>query len=224
MLTGLLLAAALMGILPLPWGIAIAMIWTEPLVAAPAVLAAASKARRHRDRRSRHDLIARWLITLAAELRAGRTLRSSLIGAVEAVPELELGLAARSSSAGRPLEEAAEIIASHDGLAPAAVALRVAARTGGSVVGVFDALTTEAVDEGSLERERRTLTAQARLSVALVGGFPLAVLGFQIVSGDAGRLLAQGPVGTSIVIVGGALLVAGLGAVWLLLRRARQAR
>lgn len=224
MLIGLLLAAGLMRVVPLAGAVLIATVWSEPLIASPVLLAAFGRARANRDRRSRHDLVASFLRTVAAELRAGRSLRSSLIAAIGVVPELDLAMVARSASAGRPLEEAAGILAALPGFGAAAAAIRVAARTGGSVVSIFDALTAEEVDEASLEREHRTLTAQARLSVTLVAGFPLVVLGYQVVSGDAVALLSHGVVGVGIVIVGGGLLLAGLCSVWMLLRGARRGR
>lgn len=222
MLIALLFAAGMTGALPIVGVVLAALTWVEPALAAPVILAAAVKAWGNRNRRSRPDLVAGFLRTVAAELRAGRSLRSAVVGAANAVPELGLDRVARSATAGRPLDEVAALMAIPDGLGPAAAALRVAARTGGSVVGVFDALTGEAVDEGSLERERRTLTVQARFSVGLVGGFPVAVVGFQIFSGEAGRLVDQGVVGAGILVVGAVLLLAGLGTVWLMLRRARR--
>lgn len=222
MLIALVLAAGMIGALPIVGAIGAALTWVEPTVAAPVIFAAAVKAWGNRNRRSQHDLVAGFLRTVAAELRAGRSLRSAVVGAASAVPELGLDRVARSAAAGRPLDEVAGLMAIRDGLGPAAAALRVAARTGGSVVGVFDILTGEAVDEGALERERRTLTVQARLSVGLVGGFPIAVVGFQIVSGEAARLLHLGPIGAGILVAGSVLLLTGLGTVWLMLRRARR--
>lgn len=222
MLIALVIAAGMTGALPIIGVAATALTWVEPIFAAPVLLAAAVKALGNRNPLSRHDLAAGFLRTVAAELRAGRSLRSAVVGAANAVPELGLERVARAATAGRPLDEVAGLLATGDGLGPAAAALRVAARTGGSVVGVFDALTGEAVDEGALERERRTLTVQARLSVGLVGGFPVVVVGFQIANGEVVRLLRRGPLGAGILVVGAALLVAGMGTVWVMLRRAHR--
>ena len=74
-----------------------------------------------------------------------------------------------------------------------ATAVRVAAMTGGSAVPVFESLAADAADEAALARERRELTVQARLSIAVVAGFPIAVLGYQVASGQAMELVRQGP-------------------------------
>jgi tight adherence protein B len=222
MLSTLLLAAGLTRTVPILGAATVALVWSEPLLATPVIIAGIAKARHGRDRRSRHDLVAGWLRTLAGELRAGRSLRAAMTGAVSAVPELRLRGIARLAATGRPMDEAAALLAAHEGLKPAAAALRVAARTGGSVAAVFDALTGEAVDEAAAEREQRTLTVQARLSVTLVAGFPLAVLAYQVLSGAAARILAAGPIGVAIVLLGTGLLAVGLLAVWFMLRRARR--
>ena len=222
MLSTLLLAAGLTRTVPILSAATVALLWSEPLLATPVIIAGIAKARHGRDRCSRHDLVAGWLRTLAGELRAGRSLRVAVTGAVSAVPELELHRISRLAATGRPMDEAASVLANHEGLEPAAAALRVAARTGGSVAAVFDALTGDAVDEATAEREQRTLTVQARLSVTIVAGFPLVVLAFQVFSGGVGRLLEAGRIGVAIVLLGTGLLAVGLLAVWVLLRRARR--
>jgi hypothetical protein len=78
------------------------------------------------------------------------------------------------------------------------------------------------MDEASIDRERRELTVAARLSVAMVGGFPLVVFAYQLISGQAARLVRSGPLGAGTLVIGSLLLAAGLGAVALLLRRARK--
>ncbi|MGQ0848733.1 MAG: type II secretion system F family protein [Actinomycetota bacterium] len=220
MLIGLVLAVAVAGWVPPLPALLTALVWTEPLAALPVVLFGAAKAWSGRRRSARSELMAAWLRSIAGELRAGRSLRMALVGASRSVPELALDGVARLAEAGRPLEEVAQAMAALPGMGSAAAILVAAGRTGGSVVPVLDVLAGEATDESVLDRELRSSTVQARLSVAIVGGFPLAVLATQLAGGELGRLLARGPVGVGIVLVGTGLLLSGLGAVAFLLRRA----
>jgi Flp pilus assembly protein TadB len=84
---------------------------------------------------------------------------------------------------------------------------------------VFADLAVRAVEAGDLIRERRALTAQARLSAALVGGAPIAVVALLVVSGRASALL-DSTGGRTIGAIGLALLVAGGLVVWAMVRRA----
>ena len=120
------------------------------------------------------------------------------------------------------MEQVADEMSTCPGMSGIATALRVAALTGGSAVPVFESLAVDAADEAALVRERRELTVQARLSIAVVAGFPIAVLGYQISSGQAMDLVRQGSVGVGLLIVGVGLLGLGLGAVAILMRRARR--
>lgn len=222
MLAALIGALGVLGPVPLAVGLTVSLIWLDPILATPVVMVAVLRARSNRNRQTRHDLVAGFLRTVAAELRAGRSLRAAISGAVESVDALGLAAVGRLARAGRPLAEVASALSAHEGLGLAATAVRVAARTGGSIVDVFEMLINEAVEDADLERERRTLTVQARLSIGLVGGFPLLVLVVQVLSGETGRLLARGPVGMGILAAGSALLLAGLIAVGVMLRRARR--
>jgi Flp pilus assembly protein TadB len=136
--------------------------------------------------------------------------------------DLNLMGIARLAESGRPLEEIAAKLNQDSRLSPAATAINVAAMTGGSVALVFDALTAEAVDEEALRLEQRALTVQARLSVAIVGGFPLFVLAAQLLSGELNRSIARGAAGVALVTIGVSLLTTGLLVVFWLIRRARR--
>jgi hypothetical protein len=62
----------------------------------------------------------------------------------------------------------------------------------------------------------------ARLSIAVVAGFPIAVVGYQVASGQAMELVRAGSVGVAMLIIGVGLLGLGLTAVAILMRRARR--
>ncbi|HUO45801.1 MAG TPA: type II secretion system F family protein [Acidimicrobiia bacterium] len=220
-MTALVLVATVGGAIPLGPGLLLALSWSQPHLALPLILAGSALARKSASAGSESELVSFHRV-IASELRAGLSLRLALAAACSSVPRLNLGIASRLAAAGRPLEEVARVLSTNEELRPAAVALRVAAATGGLVAGVFDALTAEAVDEEDLRREQRSLTVQARLSVAIVGGFPLLILAVQVGSGELGRLLELGVVGMVMVAVGVLLLLSGLVLVLLLLGRARR--
>ncbi|HUO45268.1 MAG TPA: type II secretion system F family protein [Acidimicrobiia bacterium] len=218
MVTSLVLAATVGGAFPLVPGMLLVLGWSHPHLALPLILVGSGLARGSARAGGEAELVTFHRV-IASELRAGLSLRLALAAACSSVPGLDLGLAGRLAVAGRPLEEVARALSTNEELRPAAVALRVAGSTGGSVVGVFDALTAEAVDEEDLRREQRSLTVQARLSITIVGGFPLLILAFQVGSGEMGRLLELGVAGAVMVAMGVLLLLAGLVCVLFLLRR-----
>lgn len=221
MLTALLLAAVLVGYLPVVGGIAVAVIHFNPILAVPALALAALKSHKATDRSAHSERIAVFLRAIASELRAGKSLRAALVDCARLDSNLGLSRVVRVAAAGRSMGEVADEVAACPGMKAVATALRVAATTGGSAVPVFESLASDASDEAALERERRELTVQARLSIGIVGGFPVAVIGYQVVSGQALRLVRQGPVGAGILVVGVALLAFGLGAVAVLMRKVR---
>jgi len=221
-LTGLILAAVCLGYLPRVEGTAIAVIYTQPLLAFPAVAVAVVRSRRAADRTSAPEQVAVFLRSVAAELRAGRSLRVALVDSARLDPRLGLDQIVRVAAAGRPMEQVADEMATHRGMSGIATALRVAAMTGGSAVPVFESLAVDATDEAALARERRELTVQARLSIAVVAGFPVAVLGYQVTSGQAMELVRQGSAGVALLVVGVGLLSLGLAVVAILMRRARR--
>jgi Flp pilus assembly protein TadB len=222
MLTGLVLAAVCLGYLPGIEGIAVALIYTQPVVALPAVALAVMRSRKASDRTSQPELVATFLRSVAAELRAGRSLRVALVDSARLDPRLGLARIVRVAAAGRPMEQVADEMATCPGMTGIATALRVAAMTGGSAVPVFESLVVDATDEVALARERRELTVQARLSIAVVAGFPIAVLGYQVTSGQAMELVREGSAGVALLIIGVGLLGLGLAAVAFLMRRARR--
>jgi Flp pilus assembly protein TadB len=199
----------------------LALTWSSPEVAIVPLAVALGLVLRDKGRSTGSALVAGWLRAAVGELRAGSSLRTAIAGAVEAYPDLGLERIGRLADAGRPLSEMSVALAEHAGMEAVAAVVAVAGSTGGSVVKVLETLATEAADEATLQREKRSLTAAARWSIGLVGGFPLAVLAAQIVRGELGSMLAGGTVPAAMVIIGVSLLVIGLLTVGLLLRRVR---
>jgi Flp pilus assembly protein TadB len=220
-MVALIIALGLWGTIPVVPALGLALLWQAPLIAAPMLAVAAVKVILVQRTQSFSDHLAGWLRTAAAELRAGMSLRSSLVSATSAYPELSLEQVARLAAAGRPMTEVGEAMAHRPGMEAAAIVLEVTNLTGGSVAPVLEALAAEAADEAGLVAERRSLTVAARWSIGMVGGFPLVVLAVQIARGEIGHMLSNGPVSAALVIAGVVLLVAGVLTALQLMRRAR---
>jgi Flp pilus assembly protein TadB len=192
-------------------------------LAAVAGWAAWHQRARFRAERAAPDAEAAVLRAIAAELAAGASLRGSLVAAAGTSQDVDLSRVARLAAAGRPMDEIADAV--EESLRVngrrAAAALHLAGRTGAAPRRVLDRLAAQAADLGALARERRALTAQARMSAALVGGAPvvlIAVLGF------TGRLsgLLDDPAGRVVLTAGATLLLAGITAVVIMLARANR--
>ena len=89
------------------------------------------------------------------------------------------------------------------------------AETGASASAAFSGLAVRAADAGDLERERRVLTTQARVSAWVVGGVPIGVTLALMLVGRGPSL--HGPAGT-MTVLGFGLICAGSVVVWLMVR------
>jgi len=163
-----------------------------------------------------------FLRGLAAELAAGASLRRGVTAAAARAPALDLDGAVRLCEAGFPVDEIGRSVGAAlpvNGVA-AAAAFRLAAGTGGAVGPVVAALASRAEAMGRLSRDRSALTSQARLSAWIVGGAPIGLVLFGLLTGrgiDAGEL---GRGGTVLIGIGLALIASGSLAVWAMVRRA----
>jgi Flp pilus assembly protein TadB len=222
MLTALLLAWAVMA--GVPWMVAglLAVGVSQPAVGLAAVTVASAMSRRgvpaHRDG---VEVEAVWCAAMAAELRAGASIRSALDAAADRVADPGLSEIGRLARAGVPVEQLAERIGA---ALPrvrhlAGPAVRIAAEAGGAAAGVFGRLAVRSLEQIEAERERRVATAQVRLSAGVVASLPLVVVIGLLATGRAAALAAAGPVGVAALAVGLGLLSAGMGAVWVLSRR-----
>ncbi len=225
----MLVAVALAGAIAagLDWrvvALAAAAAWrpvaTVVLAAGWAVVAAA---RRRAARTVAPAAEAAFLAAVAAELRGGSSLRWALVNAVADAPGLDLGAVLRRARAGLPVEAlAAEIATGLPTNGPvAAAAIDLTARTGARAAATFEALADRAGFTAELARERRALTAQARLSAVVVGGAPVLLAVGLLASGRGATLLAHGTAGVAVGLVGIGLLLTGLVAVIALSRRTR---
>ena len=158
--------------------------------------------------------------SVAAELRAGASLRSALSRATDAVPELGMRRLARASEAGLPMPYLQAVMREclpETGPATAA-ALSILEETGGHAISTFEGLALVAQDAATVDRDRRVSTAQVRASATLVGGIPLVFILFLAFTGRFGEVAGQAP---AMLILGGLWLA--IGAIWMgwMLRSAR---
>jgi tight adherence protein B len=172
---------------------------------------------RGRARRRLPAAEADFLRGVAGEVDAGASIRQAVIAAADRAPALDLAAAVRLAAAGRPAPDVARCLQAALPLNGrlAAAAYQMVAETGARASDVFAGLAVRAADSGDLERERRALTAQTRLSAWLVGGLPVAVT---VVLGATGR-------GPGLTGAGGLLTALGMGmiglggmVVWLMVR------
>lgn len=222
MLTGLLLAWAVAA--GVPWvvgGFLVVGMWQPALgllvVLVVAVLGRHGESRQHGGAETE----AVWCAAMAAELRAGASIRSALDAASDRVPDPELAEIGRLAKAGVPVERLAERIGA---ALPkvrhlAGPAVRIAAEAGGAAAGVFGRLAVRSLEHTETERERRVATAQVRLSAWVVGSIPVVVIAALVATGRAAALVAAGPIGVGALIAGVALMLLGVAAVWTMSRR-----
>lgn len=174
-----------------------------------------------RRRRDDAEAEAAFLRTVGSELRGGATLRVALADATSG-STLGLSTAGRLARAGMPMEKVAgelRQLLPINGAATAA-AVELSGWSGARVASVFEALAEQAADTAELRREQRAATTQSRLSAWIVGLAPLVFTGVVLAGGGASSLGRAGGAGYAVMAVGLALEVVGLGAVFLILRRA----
>lgn len=163
----------------------------------------------------------RFLSAIAADLRAGASVRSAIAAAAAGESDPMLQMVNRLALAGAPFSAVADNL----GNLPVngrrvSAALQVVEEAGGRSANVFASLADRALAEADLARERRVLTTQVRMSAAVVGGLPL----LSLLAGGASRLgtlAASGPGGLAVAIVGVLMQVAGGALVWRMARGAR---
>lgn len=221
-LTVLVLAGVALGV-GLPTGLVVVGLAAalQPVLAIVALAgwAVSERVRRRSDVPGADDAAA-FLMGVAAELAAGSPPRASLVAAASRAPRLDLRSAVRLASAGMGSDRIAAELESclpiHGRLAAAAWSLT--ATSGGPAASVFEVLAVRAAEEGSLIRERRVLTAQARASAWVVAGLPVLLLVGMLASG---RLrIGSDPALTVVLVAGIGLQVLGVAVVWSMLRRA----
>jgi tight adherence protein B len=158
--------------------------------------------------------------SLAAGMRAGLSVPQAVAYAArEAEPPLADGLAriVDRVEVGGELEEALADWADRIGSDDARLVVGVLAlhrRSGGDLPRVLDQVAATLRERSSAAREVRALTAQARLSGAILGLLPIAFFGFLWLTSRADIEGAfASPIGVGAVVVG--LLLEGIAFLWI---------
>jgi len=166
------------------------------------------------------DVEARYLAGVAGELRAGSTIRVALVDAADRVPGAPLRGVVRAAGAGLEVDRiAVELRRALPAEGPlAAAAVRIVGSLGGAAAATFDQLATHAAERVALRRELRALTAQARLSAAVVALAP-PLLGLPLIAASGGLL--HDPAALAFIGAGLLLEAAGGAVIAFMLRRGR---
>lgn len=210
-------------------GWAFAGIWGAGL--ASAGLVAVRTVRSHRRARLREAERARQLAdavgSLAAAMRSGRSVLQAIGTTAQEVDEPLSGSLREIEdelASGRPFEDAVRTWARRLGTDEAALVagtLLIHRQIGGDLPSVLDRVAETLSDRAAIAAEVRSMTAQARLSGAVVGALPVVFLGvLWLVSRDDVLLGLASPVGKGAVVIG---LVLEVGA-YLWIRRLLEVR
>ena len=179
--------------------------WTRPLAA------------RGSAARVEPASLAAWCDALARGLRGGATLRHALCS----VPPPE-AVAARIAPVLLALERGASVntalagfdAGSHD-LDLVLVVVRACAEHGGSAAEPIDRAAAALRQRAALASERRTNSAQARMSALVMTFLPAAMLGLLAITSSSVRGAVASPAGLIAITLGAALNVVG----WSWMRR-----
>ena len=196
----------------------VAYLWPVLFLMLAAVWAGYHAHHRRRRQQSRPFQEADFLRGVAAEIDAGSSVRHAVIAGAARAPDLNLEPAVHLAAAGRPAAEVAqrlqEALPVNGRLSAAAYSL--VAESGAEASAVFSGLAVRAAGAGDIERERRVMTAQARLSAALVGGLPVVVT---LMMGAMGRGPDVQGAGAVVTALGVGLIGLGGLMVWLMVHQ-----
>lgn len=195
---------------------AIGVIWIAGPVAGAAAIAAAlvgawilARRRASRTARLRADAIPDAAAALAAALRAGLSLPQSISHARDGSTgplRADLDRLVAAVELGQPVGDAlvawADATGSEDARLLAGV-VELHRRTGGDLPSVLDGVVSTLRDRLAAFREIRALTAQARLSGAILGALPIVFFAFLLLTSRHDMLAAiSTPLGRTAVTVG----------------------
>ena len=162
------------------------------------------------------DAAATYFDAVGGELRRGASLRHAL-----AIPAPGTRLA-RLTATGQPIElvaaEVSRMFDLNDELTAAGI--RLASRSGAPAGVLFSRLAQRLRTDQQLERDRKVLTAQARLSAAVIGLLPVIPTAIMVASGR-GKLFLEPSLSRSVVLFGLALQLLGLLVIGGLLKASR---
>ncbi len=121
------------------------------------------------------------LITLAASLRAGHSLRQAILAVVDESAEparKEFGRVLTEASLGRPMEEALADMAGRlgsDDFDYVVTAVTVQRQVGGALAGLLDLVADTVRGRQQFHRKVRSLTAMGRMSAIILIALPFVI-------------------------------------------------
>ena len=169
---------------------------------------------RRQARRGPDDtVVAAWCERVAADLRAGSSLTTAIVaadadGGEAATPFPDVVHAIRR---GQPLGDALRS-APHDPTTAAGLAapvLATCAELGGPAAGAVERVVTVLQARDAAREERRSASAQARLSAQVLTVVPLGVVGLLVLTEPSIRTTLMTPAGAACLAVGSGLDLAG---------------
>jgi tight adherence protein B len=198
-------------------GFSVALLLTAGVAVVPAVYVLQ---KRHKRLKAFAESLPDTMQLLAGSLRAG----FSLVQAVGAVAHeaaeptaSQLQLAFNENRLGRPIEDALDDVATRmqsPDLAWVVLAVRIQREVGGNLAELLDTVADTIAQRERVRREIRTLTAEGRLSAAVIGVLPFAVAAvLLVVNPDYLKPLVEEPIGVLMVVA--ALVLNITGFAWL---------
>lgn len=168
------------------------------------------------SRRSGPPRTALFCDGVAAELRAGASLRGALNGALRSAGRPGISRGAVSAD-----EVAAEIASEFEDVGEdLAMTVESAARAGGASADLFDEISSVALAESEISHEVRIASAPARATAVVFLVAPFVYVAAKARSEPLAELLAS-PAQRLMTVVGAGLFLVGLGLAVSTLRRAR---
>lgn len=177
------------------------------------------RARRKRQN-ALNDQLADTLSILASSLRAGYSFLQALDTVAKEIGEPsahEFQRVGAEIRLGRPIDEALIAMAQRvgsDDLKWAVIAINVQRQVGGNLAEVLDIVANTVRERGYLRRLVRVLSAEGRLSIAILSALPFLLLLYQaVVNPEYVKLLFTHPLGIVMVIAGA--IAMSLGVFWM---------
>ncbi len=158
------------------------------------------------------------LRSIAAALRAGRSLPQALVAAHDAAPSparAALSEGIRRIEVGGDIDDALDRVAVRAGSPEARIAMetiRVGRAAGANLPNILDVLVGSLSERVVIARDRRAATSQGRLSAAVVGGLPLVFL-FMVGGPQQRAVLFHDPIGW--VLLGAGISIDAAGVLWM---------
>ena len=163
-----------------------------------------------------NDQLPDILTVLAGSLRAGHSFLQALDMAAREVDDpgaTEFQRLVAEIRLGRTVDEALDAMGeriSNEGLSWAILAVKIQREVGGNLAELLDTVAETLRTREALKRQVRTLSAEGRLSMYVIGGLPIAIGAYMaVVNPDYLALLYETQLGRVMLASGACLLVAG---------------